>query len=88
MAKNFALMCGFLVIAALLAPVSSSPCFASEESHSSSEGADFPPDLQEYHDAGQSILKGHFDGGVSPVGLVRAAVVPTLIVFTMFMLFR
>jgi hypothetical protein len=38
--------------------------------------------------AGQSILKGHFDGGVSPAGLLRAAVVPTLIVFTMFMLFR
>ena len=38
--------------------------------------------------AGQSILKGHFDGGVSPAGLFRAAVVPTLIVFGMFMLFR
>jgi hypothetical protein len=37
--------------------------------------------------AGQSILKGHFDGGVSPVGLFRAAVVPTLVVFGMFMLF-
>jgi len=38
--------------------------------------------------AGQAILKGHFDGGVSPFGLVRAALVPTLIVFSMFMLFR
>ncbi len=37
--------------------------------------------------AGQAILKGHFGGGVSPVGLVRAALVPTLIVFGMFMLF-
>ena len=38
--------------------------------------------------AGQAILKGYFDGGVSPAGLVRAAAVPTLIVFAMFMLFR
>ncbi|MBD3851424.1 MAG: hypothetical protein IFK93_09015, partial [Acidobacteria bacterium] len=38
--------------------------------------------------AGQAILKGYFDGGVSPFGLVRAALVPTLIVFSMFMLFR
>ena len=38
--------------------------------------------------AGQAILKGYFDGGVSPVGLVKAALVPTVIVFSMFMLFR
>ena len=36
---------------------------------------------------GQAILKGHFGGGVSPVGLFRAAAVPTLIVFGMFTLF-
>ncbi len=37
--------------------------------------------------AGQAILKGHFDGGVSPLGLLRAALVPTLVVFGIFMLF-
>jgi hypothetical protein len=31
--------------------------------------------------AGQSVLKGHFDGAVSPMGLLRAALVPTMIVW-------
>ena len=56
MAKNLALICGFVVLGALFAPVASSPCFASGESHSSSEATDFPPDLQVYDDAGQSLL--------------------------------
>jgi hypothetical protein len=55
MAKNLALMCGFLVLAALIVPIASSPCFASEESHSSSGASGFPPDLQDYHDADQSL---------------------------------
>ena len=31
--------------------------------------------------AGQSILKEHFDGAVSPMGLLRAALIPTMIVW-------
>ena len=38
--------------------------------------------------AGISLLKRHFEGGVSAVGLLRAAIVPTAIVFTMFFLTR
>ena len=56
MAKNLALICGFLVLGALIVPVASSPCFASETSHSNSEASDFPPDLQVYDDADQSLL--------------------------------
>ena len=37
--------------------------------------------------AGQAILKGYFDHGVSPVGLLKAAVVPTVIMFGILMLF-
>ena len=33
--------------------------------------------------AGQSLLKGYFDHGVSPVGLLKGALVPTAIVWTM-----
>ncbi len=172
MAKNLARFCGFLVLVALLAPIASPPCFASEPALSSSEAPVFPPELQSYDDSGQSILtrlagrieanpfnlvgtvifllailhtffssrlseishrleyaherrveegtaplnsvchsarllhggltvianapnpagqailKGYFDGGVSPVGLVKAALIPTLIVFSMFMIFR
>ena len=56
MSKNLALICGFLVLAALLASIASPPCFASEAAHSSSEATGFPPDLQGYDDADQSIL--------------------------------
>jgi hypothetical protein len=56
MAKNLVWLSGLLVLAAVLAPIASTPCFASEESHSSSEATDFPRDLQSYDDAGQSIL--------------------------------
>ena len=38
--------------------------------------------------AGQAILKGYFDHGVQPIGLLRAAIVPTAIMFGMFVLFR
>jgi hypothetical protein len=38
--------------------------------------------------AGQSILKNYFDQGVQPIGLLRAAILPTAIMFGMFMLFR
>jgi hypothetical protein len=31
--------------------------------------------------AGQSILKNHFDAGVSPKGLLKAALVPTIILW-------
>ena len=38
--------------------------------------------------AGQAILKSQFDGGVSPAGLLKAALVPTAILFGIFMLLR
>ena len=37
--------------------------------------------------AGQAILKDYFDNGVRPAGLFKAAIVPTVIMFSMFMLF-
>lgn len=36
--------------------------------------------------AGQSLLKRHFKNGVSPMGLLKGALVPTVIVFLAFML--
>jgi hypothetical protein len=38
--------------------------------------------------AGQAILKGHFDGGVSPAGLLKGAILPTIILFVCFWAFR
>jgi hypothetical protein len=38
--------------------------------------------------AGQAILKNYFENGVRPAGLFKAALVPTVIMFSMFMLFR
>jgi hypothetical protein len=38
--------------------------------------------------AGISLLKKYFDGGVSAVGLLRAAIVPTIIVFALFFVTR
>ena len=38
--------------------------------------------------AGQSILKEYFENGVSPAGLLKAAIVPTLIVWLCYMIFR
>jgi len=38
--------------------------------------------------AGQSILKKYFENGVSPIGLLKAAFVPTLIVWLCFLIFR
>jgi len=37
--------------------------------------------------AGQSLLKKYFDHGVSPVGLLKAALLPTVIVWVVFYLF-
>ncbi len=37
--------------------------------------------------AGQSILNKHFDGGIAPIGLLKAALVPTAIMFVVFFLF-
>lgn len=37
--------------------------------------------------AGQSLLKHYFDNGVSPVGLLKAALLPTLVVLFCFLLF-
>lgn len=37
--------------------------------------------------AGQSLLKRHFKNGVSPVGLLKGALVPTVIVWSAFLLF-
>jgi hypothetical protein len=55
MGKNLALICGCLMLGALIMPAASSSCFAAEGSHSSSEAADFPPGLQVYDDADQSL---------------------------------
>jgi Na+/H+ antiporter NhaD/arsenite permease-like protein len=37
--------------------------------------------------AGQAILKDFFEDGVSPLGLLMGALVPTLIMFAMFLIF-
>jgi hypothetical protein len=39
------------------------------------------------HPAGQSLLKKYFANGISPFGLFKAALIPTIIVFTMFFIF-
>jgi len=36
--------------------------------------------------AGQSILKKYFEDGISPLGLVKAAFIPTVIMFLCFWL--
>jgi hypothetical protein len=36
--------------------------------------------------AGQSVLSRYFDGGVSPGGLVKAAIIPTIVMGACFML--
>ena len=38
--------------------------------------------------AGQAILKDHFENGISPGGLLKAALIPTVIMFGLFMLLR
>jgi len=38
--------------------------------------------------AGQSILKKYFENGVSPMGLLKAAIVPTIIVWLCYLIFR
>jgi len=38
--------------------------------------------------AGQSILNKHFEGGITPFGLLKAALVPTVIMFLLFILLR
>jgi Na+/H+ antiporter NhaD/arsenite permease-like protein len=38
--------------------------------------------------AGQSILSKHFEGGISAVGLLAGALLPTLIVLGCFLVFR
>ena len=38
--------------------------------------------------AGISLLKRHFDNGVSPVGLLGAALAPTAIMFVLFLVTR
>jgi hypothetical protein len=38
--------------------------------------------------AGQSILKGYFENGVSPVGLLKGALLPTVIVWLVFLLMK
>ena len=85
MAKNFALICGFLVLAALLAPIASPPCFASGTAHPSSEAASFPPALQDYDDAGQSIL-ARLGGRIhsSPFNLIGTVIFLLAILHTFF----
>jgi Na+/H+ antiporter NhaD/arsenite permease-like protein len=36
--------------------------------------------------AGQSILNRHFEGGITPFGLLKAAIIPTVILFVLFFL--
>jgi Na+/H+ antiporter NhaD/arsenite permease-like protein len=38
--------------------------------------------------AGQSILKKYFENGVSPIGLLKAAIGPTIIVWLGYMILR
>ncbi|MFB3101018.1 MAG: putative Na+/H+ antiporter [Gammaproteobacteria bacterium] len=38
--------------------------------------------------AGQTILNGHFENGISPFGLLKAALIPTIIMFILFLIFR
>jgi hypothetical protein len=38
--------------------------------------------------AGQSLLKKHFDDAVSPLGLLKGALLPTVILWLCFALFR
>ncbi|UCD77619.1 MAG: putative Na+/H+ antiporter [Desulfobacterales bacterium] len=38
--------------------------------------------------AGQSILKKYFENGVSPAGLLKAAILPTIIVWLCYLIFR
>ena len=38
--------------------------------------------------AGQSLLKGCFQKGVSPLGLLKGSLIPTLIMFVIFALIR
>jgi len=37
--------------------------------------------------AGQAILKDFFEDGVSPLGLLMGALVPTIIMFAMYLIF-
>jgi len=37
--------------------------------------------------AGQAILKDHFENGVSPLGLLKGALVPTFIMFVVSVIF-
>ena len=85
MGKNRALFCGLIVLAALLAPIASPPCFATETAHASAEAAGFPQDLQEYDDAGQSImarLAGRIEA--SPFNLVGTVIFFLAILHTFF----
>ena len=38
--------------------------------------------------AGQSILKKYFNDEVSPIGILKAALIPTIIVWLCFLVFR
>jgi hypothetical protein len=38
--------------------------------------------------AGQSILKGHFKGGISPVQLLKGAIIPTTVMILCFLVFK
>ncbi len=38
--------------------------------------------------AGQSLLKKYFENGVAPAGLLKAALLPTVVVLLVFLLFR
>ena len=38
--------------------------------------------------AGQALLKGCFENGVSPMGLLKGSLVPTLVMFVIFIVIR
>jgi hypothetical protein len=83
MGRNLALFFGLLAIAALIAAAASSNCFASGAAHSGPEATGFPPDLQDYDDAGQSIL-GRLTGriGANPFNIVGTVIFLLAIIHT------
>jgi hypothetical protein len=57
MERPLKLVCCVLAVTAVLAVSGSQPCFASEPSHASPEGASFPRALESYDDADQGVVE-------------------------------
>jgi hypothetical protein len=83
MRNNAALLFGVVLITVVLGSATPTPCFASEAAHSTPADKAFPPDLQSYDDAGQSIfsrLSGRIEA--SPFNLVGTLIFLLAIVHT------